>query len=439
MGFFSNRTKEEKVDNSEIGKLKRELEKQRVEKARAEAEMAYKEEQELARKLGIAKAFSIHDADSEKKILQTKLLEKWDNVFQRENIIDKLRFFETVEEKKRFIAESFSIELTNDVWKAEETNYLELIYETQGNQLVFKFSKKENSDSEFVLCLEYKTAQESDNIKTEITGTTNNSAQCKGLYGFLCSLNQPEMAAYMDAFFTKVKEAEQNKTEKEREQKLQAILAMNNQETASNAKRWKLEEGPAFSIHDIDAENKFLQTKLLEKWDDIFQKQNIIDELRFFENAKEKKRFIADTFSIELTCSYTWSELTSDIWNEMKSDTNCLELIYDLELVYESQGKQLFFKFSEKEDSDSDFELSFEYKPDQTSDNIKAVITGTADNPTKYTTLYNFLCSLDLPEIVEHMDVFFTKLKEAEQKLPNKKEIELNEKYSSILDDLSTL
>ncbi len=227
--------------------------------------------------------------------------------------------------------------------------------------------------------------------------------------------------------------------EKEREQKLQAILAMNSQETASNAERWKLEEGPAFSIHDIDAENKFLQTKLLEKWDDIFQKQNIIDELRFFENAKEKKRFIADTFSIELTCSYTWSELTSDIWNEMKSDTNCLELIYDLELVYESQEKQLFFKFSEKEDSDSDFELSFEYKPDQTSDNIKAVITGTADNPTKYTTLYNFLCSLDLPEIVEHMDVFFTKLKEAEQKLPNKKEIELNEKYSSILDSLSTL
>ena len=116
-----------------------------------------------------------------------------------------------------------------------------------------------------------------------------------------------------------------------------------------------------------------------------------------------------------------------------------IQIVWNLELVYESQGKQLFFKFSEKEDSDSDFELSFEYKPDQTSDNIKAVITGTADNPTKYTTLYNFLCSLDLPEIVEHMDVFFTKLKEAEQKLPNKKEIELNEKYSSILDDLSTL
>lgn len=240
------------------------------------------------------------------------------------------------------------------------------------------------------------------------------------------------------------REAEQRKEiarinaekEKEREQKLQAILAMNNQETASNAERWKLEEGPAFSIHDIDAENKFLQTKLLEKWDDIFQKQNIIDELRFFENAKEKKRFIADTFSIELTCSYTWSELTSDIWNELKSDTNCLELIYDLELVYESQEKQLFFKFSEKEDSDSDFELSFEYKPDQTSDNIKAVITGTADNPSKYTTLYNFLCSLDLPEIVEHMDVFFTKLKEAEQKLPYKG---LEDKYSSALDSLSTL
>ena len=234
------------------------------------------------------------------------------------------------------------------------------------------------------------------------------------------------------------KEREQ-KLQKEREQKLQAVLAKNNQETASNAERWRREEAPAFSIHDIDSENKFIQTKLLEKWDDIFQKQNIIDELRLFENSEEKKRFIAESFSIEFTSKDTeiWIPLASH------SDINCLEQVYDLELVYESQGKQLFFKFSKEDNSDSEFVLSFEYKPDQGSDTIKAVIVGTADNPIKKSTLYNFLCSLDCSEIADHMGVFFAKLNEAEQNLPNKTKLEekkrLEEKYSSALNSLSTL
>ena len=156
------------------------------------------------------RTFNIHDTDAENKYLQTKLLEKWDNIFQiknknifqRKNIIDKLKFFEYVEEKKRFIAESFSIELTTDSWKVEDINCLELVYESQGNQLVFKFTKKENLD--FVLCLEYKTAQESNNIKTEITGTANNATQYYGLYGFLYSLGNPETAAHMEYFFTRL-------------------------------------------------------------------------------------------------------------------------------------------------------------------------------------------------------------------------------------------
>lgn len=388
MGFFSNRTKEEKVDNSEIGKWKRELEKQRVEKAQAEAEMAYKEEQELARKLGIAKAFSIHDADSEKKILQTKLLEKWDNVFQRENIIDKLRFFETVEEKKRFIAESFSIELTNDAWKAEETNYLELIYETQGNQLVFKFSKKENSDSEFVLCLEYKTAQESDNIKTEITGTTNNSAQCKGLYGFLCSLNQPEMAAYMDAFFTKVKEAEQN----------------------------KLETNIYFEKEDD--EHKFIREELLKKWNDIIQRKDNIDKLKSVEYEKETKRFIADDFSISLIFDKT-----------QKNNPKFLEL------SYEAHDIKLIFEFLPKEATCNILKLGVITK--QKDRNIENEISGRyTGKPDRDYGLYVFLYSLNHRELAVNMKNFLDSLSNIESKL---KDELLNKKYSSILDDLSTL
>ena len=200
-----------------LTKAERELEERRM-----DAELAKKNQEDFKRAFEErvlmvegCRTFNIHDTDAENKFLQTKLLEKWDNIFQtknknifqRKNIIDKLKFFEYVEEKKRFIAVSFSIEVTTDSWKVEDINCLELVYESQGNQLVFKFTKKENLD--FVLCLEYKTAQESNNIKTEITGTANNATQYYGLYGFLYSLGNPETAAHMEYFFTRLEEAEQ--------------------------------------------------------------------------------------------------------------------------------------------------------------------------------------------------------------------------------------
>lgn len=220
MGFFSKKKKEEPVSEVQI-RMAEIREQQRLQQEQVQAHQA-----ELAKAKEL-KAFSIHDADAENKFLQTKLLEKWDNIFQRKSIIDKLGLFEAVENKKRFIAESFSLELISDTWKVYEIDSLELCYESQGNQLLFNFAKKENSDSEFELSFEYKTNQEADCIKTKITGTTDNSIQNYGIYGFLYSLGYPEIADDMDKFFTKLKEAAQrlpNKNKLDLEKKYSSAL-----------------------------------------------------------------------------------------------------------------------------------------------------------------------------------------------------------------------
>lgn len=159
---------------------------------------------------------------------------------------------------------------------------------------------------------------------------------------------------------------------------------------------------------NTDPEYLFLRSKLLEKWDDIFQRKTIIDELKFFENDRVTKRFVAESFSIELTGG-------SDF-------------------VYESQGKKLFFNFEAK--PNGAFVLCLEYETDQEAENLKTVSVGTPNRLAKYHDIYGFLCSLGYPEIADHMDVFFTRLEEVEQKLPNKG---LEDKYSSALDSLSTL
>lgn len=187
----------------------------------------------------------------------------------------------------------------------------------------------------------------------------------------------------------------------------------------------------SFLIAETDDENKYLNIKLLEKWDSIFQRKNTIDKLNLFERSGRKNCFKAESFSIELS---------SDSWK--------VEEITFLELSYESQEKKLFLKFSKMENSDSEsrrinsdpkFVLLLEYKTDQESNNIKTEITGKTIDLSKSNGLYGFLCSFDHSDIADDMRVFFAKLEEAEQKLPNKNEIDLKEKYSSALNDLSTL
>ena len=50
-------------------------------------------------------------------------------------------------------------------------------------------------------------------------------------------------------------------------------------------------------------ENKFIREELLKKWNDIFQRESIFDKLKSIEYKDRTKKFVADDFSIDLTCS----------------------------------------------------------------------------------------------------------------------------------------
>ena len=110
------------------------------------------------------------------------------------------------------------------------------------------------------------------------------------------------------------------------------------------------------------------------------------------------KKFIADNFVIELNC-----------------DGTKLDDINSLELFYESQNKKLLFVFSEKDSSEC--RLYLEFKSDENI--IKSEISGKCIKQNH--SLYDFLCDLKHSDLAEDMNIFLSKLSEAEKKLLNKK------------------
>ena len=167
---------------------------------------------------------------------------------------------------------------------------------------------------------------------------------------------------------------------------------------------------------DETEENKFIREELLKKWDNIVQRKNSIDKLKLFEKLGKIKKFIADNFVIELNC-----------------DGTKLDDINSLELFYESQNKKLLFVFSEKDSSEC--RLYLEFKSDENI--IKSEISGKCIKQNH--SLYDFLCDLKHSDLAEDMNIFLSKLSEAEKKLLNKKIEMINEKYVSILNDLGSL
>ena len=167
---------------------------------------------------------------------------------------------------------------------------------------------------------------------------------------------------------------------------------------------------------DETEENKFIREELLKKWDNIVQRKNSIDKLKLFEKLGKIKKFIADNFVIELNCEGTK-----------------LDDINSLELFYESQNKKLLFVFSEKDSSEC--RLYLEFKSDENI--IKSEISGKCIKQNH--SLYDFLCALKHSDLAEDMNIFLSKLSEAEKKLLNKKIEMINEKYVSILNDLGSL
>ena len=167
---------------------------------------------------------------------------------------------------------------------------------------------------------------------------------------------------------------------------------------------------------DETEENKFIREELLKKWDNIVQRKNSIDKLKLFEKLGKIKKIIADNFVIELNC-----------------DGTKLDDINSLELFYESQNKKLLFVFSEKDSSEC--RLYLEFKSDENI--IKSEISGKCIKQNH--SLYDFLCDLKHSDLAEDMNIFLSKLSEAEKKLLNKKIEMINEKYVSILNDLGSL
>ena len=139
----------------------------------------------------------------ERRFIQNELLKKWNKLFERETIdVDVIKFVEYEGKIKRFVADNFSFELTENESKLDSIRFLKLSYESDDKRLLFYFSEKDNAES--VLYLEFRIGHEERSITSEIFGKPVKFTQDFGLYDFLCALEQSELAENMAVFFNRL-------------------------------------------------------------------------------------------------------------------------------------------------------------------------------------------------------------------------------------------
>lgn len=212
-------------------------------------------------------------------------------------------------------------------------------------------------------------------------------------------------------------------------------------------------------------EKKVVFEKLLTKWDELFTRTSLFDEMEIVENDNDGTITFTNE-DAELTFYQTEANKAyrNDVFvpgSELANGIGIISIFHDrkgnvlhqlgkvkrhavilMNIVYEIYAqKRIAFVFSKYTDS-NEIILHIEFTDDESDSDLSALITATCEDNT-LASLEDVLKALSKDNMIEHLDFFKKQVIEHESELKNimqqKTEKERNEKLLPAFDALNSL
>lgn len=212
-------------------------------------------------------------------------------------------------------------------------------------------------------------------------------------------------------------------------------------------------------------ENKVVFEKLLTKWDELFTRTSLFDEMEFVETDNDGTiTFTNDNAELSFYQTETSKAYRNDLFipgSELAIGRGIISILHDrkgnvqkqlgevkrhavilMDVVYETYAqKRISFVFSKYTDS-NEIILHIEFTDDESDCDLSALITATcADNTLA--SLEDVLKALSKDNMIEHLEFFKKQVVEHEARLKSiiqqKTEEERNEKLQPAFDALNSL
>lgn len=212
-------------------------------------------------------------------------------------------------------------------------------------------------------------------------------------------------------------------------------------------------------------ENKVVFEKLLKKWDELFTRTSLFDEMEFVETDNDGTiSFTNDNAELSFYQTEASKAYRNDLFipgSELAIGMGIISILHDrkgnvlkqlgevkrhavilLDVVYETYAqKRISFVFSKYTDSNENI-LHIEFTDDESDSDLSALITATCEDNT-LASLGDVLKALGKDNMIEHLDFFKKQVIEHESELKNsmqqKTEKERNEKLLPAFDALNSL
>lgn len=212
-------------------------------------------------------------------------------------------------------------------------------------------------------------------------------------------------------------------------------------------------------------ENKVVFEKLLTKWDELFTRTSLFDEMEFVETDNDGTiTFTNDNAELSFYQTETSKAYRNDLFipgSELAIGMGIISILHDrkgnvlkqlgevkrhavilMDVVYETYAqKRISFVFSKYTDS-NEIILHIEFTDDESDCDLSALITATCEDNT-LPSLEDVLKALSKDNMIEHLDFFKKQIIEHESELKNimqqKIEKERNEKLLPTFDALNSL
>lgn len=212
-------------------------------------------------------------------------------------------------------------------------------------------------------------------------------------------------------------------------------------------------------------ENKVVFEKLLTKWDELFTRTSIFDEMEFVETDNDGTIiFTNDNSELSFYQTEVSKAYRNDIFipgSGLEMGIGIISLFRDkkrneykrmgpvkrnavilLDIVYETYAqKRISFVFSKYTDS-NEIILHIEFTDDESDSDLSASITATCEDNT-IATLQDLLKTLNKEKMIVHLDFFKEQvtehISELKKIIQQKEEKERNEKLLPAFDALDNL
>ena len=212
-------------------------------------------------------------------------------------------------------------------------------------------------------------------------------------------------------------------------------------------------------------ENKIVFEKLLAKWDELFTRTSLFDEMEFVVTDNDGTViFTNDNAELSFYQTEVSKAYRNDLFipgSEFSIGIGIISIFHDrkgneqrklgevkrhavilMNIVYEIYSqKRISFVLSKYTDS-NEIILHIEFTDDETDSDLSALITATCEDNT-LASLEDVLKTLTKDQMIEHLDFFKKQVVQHEAELKNimqqKKEKERNEKLLPAFDALNSL